>query len=89
MCYPVPAASADIPFDAVLAVVAVAAEQRFRGVRCPQTRDDAVAEVVALAWVRFRLDPAALARPAAARRFAGECAAAVRAGCRLADAAAD
>jgi len=89
MCHPAIPTPAGVPFEAVLPVIVVTAERLFRDVRCPQTRDDAVAEVVAIAWVRFRLTPAALAHPAAARRFACDCADAVRNGCRLADAAGD
>lgn len=50
------------------------AERAFRGVRCPQTRDDLRAECVALAWEMFvRADAcsADLARDAVRRVQAG------------------
>lgn len=85
MCQPATTAPVGVPFEAVLPVIVITAKRSFRDIRCPQTRDDAIAEVVAIAWVRFRLTPSAFARPIAVERFACDCAEAVREGCRFAD----
>jgi DNA-directed RNA polymerase specialized sigma24 family protein len=75
----------DTAFLAVLPRVAAVARFAFRGVRCPETRADRVAEAVALAWKKFvwlsarRKDPSTFATTLAAR-----CCQAVRAGRRLA-----
>ena len=89
MCQQVEILSNETSFEALLPVILLTAKRAFRDVRCPQTRDDAVAEVVAIAWVGFRMKPDRFDRPEATRRFACDCAEAVRAGCRFADAAGD
>src|SRR5262245_34641006 len=50
---PVRAAEVQQRFLAVLPRVERHARVRFRGVRCPQSRADAVAETLALAWAWF------------------------------------
>ena len=89
MCQQVDVLSNETSFETLLPIIVVTAERAFRHVRCPQTRDDAVAEVVAIAWVGFRMKPDRFDRPEVTRRFACDCAEAVRAGCRFADAASD
>lgn len=87
MCQPFDVLSDETPFETLLPVIVVTAKRAFRHIRCPHTRDDAVAEVVAIAWVGFRLKPERFERPDTTRQFACDCAEAVRSGCRFADAA--
>ena len=63
-------------FVAVLPRIVAKARAAFAAVRCPHDRADAVAEVVALAWERFRLIPTSLLVPADA--FADDAVATVR-----------
>jgi hypothetical protein len=64
-------------FVALLPAIESLARAAFRHVRCPHDRADAVGEVVACAWERFRLLPGL--RAGAAERFAAAAVAEVRA----------